>query len=101
MRAALPEEISVFFGATVPQTAEDGSVTIPEADLRRGWWKMFAAATYPIMAKAAERLLSAHATTAATERNWSAWGHMYCNREFGYAQWPLVCHLRLDWRRLN
>jgi hypothetical protein len=29
------------------------------------------------MAKAAERLLSAHATTAATERNWSAWGHMF------------------------
>jgi hypothetical protein len=24
------------------------------------------------------RLLSAHATSAATERNWSLWGRIYC-----------------------
>ncbi|KAJ9510708.1 hypothetical protein QJQ45_027658, partial [Haematococcus lacustris] len=34
---------------------------------------------HPILAKAAQRLLSAHASTAAARRNWSMWGHTYHN----------------------
>jgi hypothetical protein len=32
----------------------------------------------PLLPADGLRLLSAHATSAATERNWSLWGHMYC-----------------------
>jgi len=35
-----------------------------------------------LLSVAANKLLSAHATSAAAERNWSAWGHIYtplCN----------------------
>ncbi|KAJ9518436.1 hypothetical protein QJQ45_018466 [Haematococcus lacustris] len=46
---------------------------------RRAFWKLQAAPQFPILAKAAERLLSAHASTAAAERNWSVWGHTYHN----------------------
>ncbi|GFH15038.1 uncharacterized protein HaLaN_11195 [Haematococcus lacustris] len=38
-----------------------------------------AAPQFPILTKAAQRLLSAHASTAAAERNWSMWGHTYHN----------------------
>ncbi|KAJ9532156.1 hypothetical protein QJQ45_003952 [Haematococcus lacustris] len=41
--------------------------------------KLQAAPQFPILAKAAQRLLSAHASTAAAERNWSVWGHTYHN----------------------
>ncbi|KAJ9521542.1 hypothetical protein QJQ45_008836 [Haematococcus lacustris] len=41
--------------------------------------KLQAAPQFPILAKAAQRLLSAHASTAAAERNWSMWGHTYHN----------------------
>jgi len=30
-----------------------------------------------LLSVAANKLLSAHATSAAAERNWSAWGHIY------------------------
>jgi hAT family C-terminal dimerisation region len=77
MQSAMPDELFHCFQQVVGTKAEDGTVRIVPAALRRGWWKMYASVKYPIMAKASERLLSAHATTAATERNWSAWGHMY------------------------
>jgi len=41
-----------------------------------------AAKQIPLLSVAANKLLSAHATLAAVERNWSAWGHIYtplCN----------------------
>jgi hypothetical protein len=33
----------------------------------------------PELQVVAVRLLAAHATSAATERNWSLWGRMYCS----------------------
>jgi hypothetical protein len=36
-----------------------------------------AGAQFPYLNKAAVRLLSMHASTAAAERNWSAWGRVY------------------------
>ncbi|KAJ9519803.1 hypothetical protein QJQ45_013501 [Haematococcus lacustris] len=50
-----------------------------QKEARRSFWKLQAAPQFPILAKAAQRLLSAHASTAAEERNWSMWGHTYHN----------------------
>ncbi|KAJ9531271.1 hypothetical protein QJQ45_006712 [Haematococcus lacustris] len=52
---------------------------IASIEARRAFWKLQAAPQFPILAKAAQRLLSAHASTAAAERNWSVWGHTYHN----------------------
>ena len=38
------------------------------------FWLSKAEKQFPLLAVAANKLLSAHATTAAAERNWSAWG---------------------------
>ena len=48
------------------------------AKQRRGWWRLAEAVLmFPSFSKAAIRLLSAHVTTAAAERNWSAWGRLF------------------------
>ena len=45
-----------------------------------GWKKKAAKqAKFPLTAAAANKLLSAHVTTGAAERNWSAWGRTYIN----------------------
>jgi hypothetical protein len=62
---------------TEKTTSSDGKTNAVPAAQRRGWWSRVAFEKYPIMAQAAQRLLSAHATTAAAERNWSAWGRVY------------------------
>lgn len=58
-------------------TKDDGSVELASSSMRRGWWVRYGSQEFPIMAIAAKRLLSAHATTAAAERNWSSWGKVY------------------------
>ena len=40
-------------------------------------WGDTMAVDYPIIAKSAAALLSAHATSCASERNWSLWGNIY------------------------
>lgn len=40
---------------------------------RRAFWTVTAAEQFPILAKAAVRLLSVHVSTATVERNWSVW----------------------------
>jgi hAT family C-terminal dimerisation region len=44
-------------------------------------------AGFPLLAKAAAKLLSCHATSCATERNWSLWGNVYVKAR---------CRLALD-----
>ena len=58
---------------------------------RRGWWRTMVqppaaagvgvsssrARSFPLLAHAASRLLSAHISTSAAERNWSAWGRHF------------------------
>ena len=41
------------------------------------FWASKASVMFPLMAKAAVRLLAVHVTSAAAERNWSAWGRVY------------------------
>ena len=48
-------------------------------DYMRNFWLVKAAPQFPLLAVAANKLLSAHCTTAAAERNWSAWGRTYTN----------------------
>jgi len=43
----------------------------------RNFWAAKASSQFPLIAHAAQKLLSAHATTAAAERNWSAWARTY------------------------
>lgn len=43
---------------------------------RRGWWVTMRQ-KYPRLAQAAKRLLAMHVTSAAAERNWSAWGRQF------------------------
>jgi hypothetical protein len=50
---------------------------VPTAAERLRVWRRFRGST-PELQDVAARLLSAHATSAATERNWSLWGRMYC-----------------------
>ena len=43
----------------------------------RNFWQIKAERHFPKLAFAANKLLSAHTTTVAAERNWSAWGRTY------------------------
>ncbi|KAJ9532121.1 hypothetical protein QJQ45_003838 [Haematococcus lacustris] len=61
------------------QPGQPSFTPIASIEARQSFWKLQAAPQFPILAKAAQRLLSAHASTAAAERNWSMWGHTYHN----------------------
>ena len=66
--------------ATTSQESKDAPDILSAIDKRRGWWIAMSRDTehaYPLLAKAARILLSAHATTAAAERNWSMWGRHF------------------------
>ena len=52
-------------------------VQVASATQCRNFWASKASGMFPLMAKAAVRLLAVHVTSAATERNWSAWGRVY------------------------
>jgi hypothetical protein len=52
-------------------------VIVPSIEKRREFWKQYATREFPLLAKAAERLLNMHVTTCASERNWSVWGKVY------------------------
>ncbi|KAJ9532124.1 hypothetical protein QJQ45_003841 [Haematococcus lacustris] len=56
---------------------------LADISVRRGFWDFTARQYFPLFSEAATRLLSMHVTTAAAERNWSAWGLTY---EAGRAQ---------------
>jgi hypothetical protein len=53
-------------------------ILITPASNRRGLWtNRLSKNGYPLLALCADRLLSMHATSAASERNWSVWGHIF------------------------
>lgn len=62
---------------TARKQNKQGKVEVASSSMRRGWWRKFGRSFFPTMAKAAQILLSAHATTGAAERNWSAFGSAY------------------------
>jgi hypothetical protein len=57
---------------------ESGKVQLAPVAARVNFWaSSTAVAAYPKLAAAAQRLLTMHATSCASERNWSMWGRVY------------------------
>ncbi|KAJ9519893.1 hypothetical protein QJQ45_014620 [Haematococcus lacustris] len=54
-----------------------GRVQLAKANHRRHFWSVHMASHYPELAAVAIRVLSAHVTTAAAERNWSVFGQIF------------------------
>jgi hypothetical protein len=53
-------------------------VTVAPIADRRSWWATYMQQEgYPMLAKAARRLLAMHVTSYSAERNWSVWGQVY------------------------
>jgi hypothetical protein len=50
---------------------------MPSMNLRLKLWSKYGANEFPDLTKVAEKLLTCHATTCATECNWSLWGRVY------------------------
>jgi hypothetical protein len=66
-----------------------GSLGQPDYELasigkRRDWWASVSK-EYPLLAAAARRVLALHPTSAAAERNWSAWGRRFPANRAGMA----------------
>jgi len=59
------------------QVMDDGRVVLAGASARRNFWMAHMSAEFPHMAEAAGRLLSAHVTSCASERNWSLFGNIF------------------------
>ncbi|KAJ9517029.1 hypothetical protein QJQ45_002543 [Haematococcus lacustris] len=53
-----------------------GAMVVEAVAARRNFWRK-AASNFPLLAAAACKLLAVHVTSAASERNWSAWGRLY------------------------
>lgn len=66
--------VSAIMGSVREQ---DKKVTMISIEQRRSFWSLYASKTYPLLARCAQRLLSMHVTSAASERNWSVWGNIY------------------------
>jgi hypothetical protein len=74
----IPPEISDVCEAMVKrEKLADGRVQLAPIEHRRSFWLMHIAPSFPILASAAERLLSAHVTTGASERVWSVAGRVF------------------------
>ena len=56
---------------------EDGSVQLQPAAYCRNFWQGHMSSKFPRMAEVSSRLLSAHVTSCATERNWSLLGNIF------------------------
>ncbi len=52
-------------------------IVSPKPDSLRNFWLTKANKLFPLFAVAANKLLSARATSCAAERNWSTWGRIY------------------------
>ncbi|KAJ9509524.1 hypothetical protein QJQ45_001972 [Haematococcus lacustris] len=53
-----------------------GEMVVEAVAARRNFWRK-AANNFPLLAAAACKLLAVQVTSAASERNWSAWGRLY------------------------
>ena len=73
-----PAEFDRFCASlTERQKDASGNTVIATPAARRGFWSQYAAKLYPLLARAAARLLSMHSTSCSAERNWSGWGALY------------------------
>jgi hypothetical protein len=58
---------------------------MPSLSMRLNIWKWFGTKEFASLTKVAQRLLVCHATSCATERNWSLWGRVYTASRNGLA----------------
>jgi hypothetical protein len=74
--APLPPDMAADLPELTKRTQKDGGgVVVAPAEMRRGWWDLHST-HFPLIASAAIKLLSFHATSCASERNWSVWGRL-------------------------
>jgi hAT family C-terminal dimerisation region len=76
-----PQTLTVLFPRQLQwQTLREGDRTVVKlapVRARVNFWAQHASARYPKLAPLAVRLLGMHATSCASERNWSIWGNIY------------------------
>jgi hypothetical protein len=72
-----PKDMARFLPRLHEVTDDGGKSIVASAADRRRWWTRFASKSFPLIAMAADRLLSMHSTSCAVERNWSIWGQVY------------------------
>ena len=76
--SVVPEPAAGYLPVLTDKTyASDGKLMVAGIEQRRTWWATHASQQYPLLAKAAAKLLAMHVTTCAAERNWSQWGLLY------------------------
>ncbi len=66
-----------FSGSGTTQPTSLQIINLNKPDYDRNFWLSKAEKQFHLLAVAAYKLLSAHATTAAAERIWPAWGRTY------------------------
>ncbi|KAJ9526264.1 hypothetical protein QJQ45_009727 [Haematococcus lacustris] len=69
------ERFAALLAPMPPDAA--GRVAVDPVSMRRAFWGKAGPRGFPHLAVAANRLLGVHATSAASERNWSAWGRLF------------------------
>ncbi|KAJ9505989.1 hypothetical protein QJQ45_016977, partial [Haematococcus lacustris] len=69
------ERFAALLAPKPPDAA--GRVAVEPVSMRRAFWGKAGPRGFPHLAVAASRLLGVHATSAASERNWSAWGRLF------------------------
>ncbi|KAJ9509599.1 hypothetical protein QJQ45_011250 [Haematococcus lacustris] len=69
------ERFAALLAPKPPDAA--GRVAVEPISMRRAFWGKAGPRGFPHLAVAASRLLGVHATSAASERNWSAWGRLF------------------------
>ncbi|KAJ9529854.1 hypothetical protein QJQ45_022259, partial [Haematococcus lacustris] len=69
------ERFAALLAPKPPDAA--GRVVVEQVSMRRAFWSKAGLRGFPHLAVAASRLLGVHATSAASERNWSAWGRLF------------------------
>ncbi|KAJ9535039.1 hypothetical protein QJQ45_029692 [Haematococcus lacustris] len=71
-------ELERFAALLAPKPPDAASrVAVEPISMRRAFWGKAGPRGFPNLAVAASRLLGVHATSAASERNWSAWGRLF------------------------
>ncbi|KAJ9521802.1 hypothetical protein QJQ45_024683 [Haematococcus lacustris] len=71
-------ELERFAALLAPKPPDaTGRVVVEQVSMRRAFWSKASLCGFPLLVVAASRLLGVHATSAASERNWSAWGRLF------------------------
>jgi len=74
----LPSSVwDIAAALTERKQQQNGQVQLQLAEHRRLFWGHHMSPTFPHVSRAAVRLLSAHVTSAASERNWSVVGNIF------------------------